>query len=610
MAMKSPLRWRILLFTAVPMVVLTLATIWIVHSTVSRRVHDRVEEDLRRAAAVFEDMLGERARQRGVTSDVIVRDPRFFSVLTLPGSHADPVYRNTVAGVARDFNTITHADLFEVIDVGGRAVASAGRDRAREVTRSELVRAAADGRQAHGVILAGKRHFEATATPVIAGGRIAGVLVVGTRIGQELAEKLRELTRSDVSFVSGGAVSGSTLARPADRAALLELLATPRDNAAAAELSELASADGLYLTLTRPLPGSRPVDRQFYAVQRSLRAETAFLGQIQANLAQLGFLAILIAIVAGLLISERITQPLQRIVRTAEEIERGNYDYPVSAGGHGQADEIGYLARRFDAMRQHERAYVRSLEEVARLKSEFIAVCSHELRTPISIIRGFQELLVHEVMGPLSEEQKKAVRAIGEGTVKLEKIADNATRMAQIEGERLVLTLDDHDVADLVKTAVRTATDEARGRRVNLTLETERDMPLLRVDGPRLIDAIANLVRNALRFTPDGGKVEVRTRWQEPWLDIEVVDDGIGIEPERQDHIFERGFVIRDSRNHHSSSTLEFNSAGLGLGLAIARGIVEAHGGTIAVESEPGHGSRFVVHLRPELAEEERREAA
>lgn len=606
--MKSPLRWRILLFTAVPMMVLTLATVWIVHGTVSRRVHVQVEEDLRRAAAVFEDMLGERAEQLGVTSGVIVRDPRFFSVLTLPGSHTDPVYRNTVAGVARDFNTITHADVFEVIDVDGRVVASAGAHRAPEAARSRLVRAAADGHQAHGVITAGKRHFQATATPVIAGGRIAGVLVVGAGIGQELAEKLRDLTRSDVSFVAAGAMSGSTLARSSDQTALLELLAAPRD--ASAEMSEMATADGQYLTLSRPLPGSRPVDRQSYAIQRSLQAETAFLRQIQASLAQLGFLAILIAIIAGLLISERITQPLQRIVRAAEEIERGNYDHPVSAAGTSQADEIGYLARRFDAMRQHERAYVHSLQEVARLKSEFIAVCSHELRTPISIIRGFQELLVHEVMGPLSEEQKRAVRAIGEGTIKLEEIADNATHMAQIEGERLVLALDDHDVSDLVKTAVRTATDEARGRRVNLTLEIERDIPLLRVDGARLTEALANLVRNALRFTPDGGRVEVRTRWLAPWLDIEVVDDGVGIEPERQAQIFERGFVVRDSRHHHSSTTLEFNSAGLGLGLAIARGIVEAHGGTIAVDSEPGHGSRFVVRLRPDLANEERREAA
>jgi signal transduction histidine kinase len=598
--MKSPLRWRILLFIAVPMVVLTLATIWVVHGTVSRRVHESVDEDLRRAAAVFEDMLGERAEQLRVTSDVIVRDPRFFSVLTLPGSHKDRVYRNTVAGVARDFNTITHADLFEVIDLAGGPVASVGRDRAPEVFRSELVRSAKRGKAAHGVLMAGDRHFQVTATPVIAGGRVAGVLVVGARIGQELAVKLRDLTRSDVTFVSNGALSGSTLDEESDRAALLRALDGP-----AAALSgpvELDGGHGPYLTLARALPGSRPADRQFYAVQRSLRAETAFLGSMQATLVQLGLLAILLAVVAGLLVSERITQPLQGIVRAAVEIERGNYDYPLTAEGRSH-DEIGYLARRFDMMRQRERAYVHTLEETARVKTEFISICSHELGTPISIIRGYQELLADSSMGPVSADQQKALRAIAEATDTLERIADDATRVAQIESERLVLHLDEHDVSELVKTAVHRVRDEAVGRSIQVTLETERHLPPVRVDGTRLAEAIAHLVRNAFRFTPDGGRVDVRTGWRDGWLEIEVADEGIGIPPEEHGRIFELGVALRDPLHHHSSATLAFRSAGLGLGLTIARGNIEAHGGTITVESEPGKGSRFLVRLRPEAAE-------
>src|SRR5687767_6581922 len=407
--MKSPPRWRILLVIAGPMAVLPLATIWVVHGTVSRRVHDSVEQDLGRAAAVFEDMLGERSEQLRVTSDVIVRDPRFFSVLTLPGSHKDPVYRNTVAGVALDFNTITHADLFEVIDLSGGPVASVGRDKAPQVFRSALVRSASEGKAAHGVLMVGKRHFQVTATPVIAGGRVAGVLVVGARIGQELAAKLRNLTRSDVTFVANGTISGSTLAEESDRTALLAALEGPEVSISG--LVELDGGNGSVLTLARPLPGSQPSDRQFYAVQRSLRAETAFLRSMQATLVQLGLLAFLIAIVAGLIVSERITQPLQRIVRAAEEIERGNYDHPLSVDARAH-DEIGYLARRFDLMRQRERAYVHSLEEVARVKSEFINVCSHELCTPISIIRGFQEMLGDGSMGEVNEHQQKALQAI------------------------------------------------------------------------------------------------------------------------------------------------------------------------------------------------------
>ncbi len=597
--MKSPLRRRILLFMAVPMVVLTLGALWVVHGTVSSRVHQAVEQDLRRAALVFEDMLGERAEQLRIAGAVIARDPRFFAVLTLPGSHRDAIYRNTVAGVAQDFNAITDADVLEVFDGAGKPVASVGRSHLRPGAAADLVAAARKGDTGYAVIAAGDRHYQVTATPVVAAGQVAGVLVVGAGIGPELAAKLRDLTRSDVSFIAGGALSGSTLTREADRDALLRAVQAATAGAPEAPV-ELAGAGDTYLTLLRPLPGARAGDAQSYAIQRSLKAETAFLREVQGALAQLGLLAVLLAVIAGLLVSERITQPLQRIVRAAEEIEQGNYDSPIAPGG---ADEIGYLARRFDAMRQHERAYVHSLKEVARLKSEFIAVASHELRTPISIIRGFQELLVHEVLGPLTEKQAMAVRAIGEGTVTLEKIADNATRVAQIEGERLVLCLGEHDVAELVRAAVRTASDEARGRKVHLTVELESHLPRVRVDGPRLTEALANLVRNGLRFTPDGGRVEVSARWVGPDLEFVVEDDGVGIPAERQDQIFERGFVVRDSRNHHSSTTLEFNSAGLGLGLAIARGIVEAHGGTIAVHSEPGRGSRFVVRMRPDVVE-------
>src|SRR5262245_5126959 len=469
---RSRLRWKIILFTALPLVALALGTIWMVDRNVSARVHRNLEEDLRRSAAVFEDMLYERAEQLRVASRVIVRDPRFFSVLTLPGSHSDPAYRNTVSGVARDFNAIAHADLLVVLDERGRPVASEGRLAAPGVQNAPFVKRALKGMASNGIVVAGRQHFQGTATPVIAGGRVVGVLVLGASIGQQLAEKLRSLTRSEVSFISGGSVSGSTLHSQEDRGTLLGFLTSPGPAGAvpgADGLVEIRGAEDTYLSLVRPIPGSSPEQEQTYAIQRSLEAETRFLRRIQEGLVQLGLLAVLAALIAGLLISERITTPINRIVHAASQIEQGNYDSPVNVSS---SDEIGYLAQRFDEMRQHERAYVRSLKEVARVKSEFISVASHELRTPISVIHGYQELLAHGSLGDLNEDQKKAVDAIGEGTSQLVRIADDATRIAQIEGERLVLALDDEDVTALLKQAVHGATAEARGRRVSVTLET------------------------------------------------------------------------------------------------------------------------------------------
>src|SRR6185369_5449648 len=227
LSVRISLRWKILLFTALPLVALALGTIWMVDRNISQRVHANLEEDLRRAAAVFEDMLDERAEQLRVPSRVIVRDPRFFSVLTLPGSHNDPAYRNTVAGVARDFNTIAHADLLVVLDEYGKPVASVGSENAPDVQETDFVRKALHGTATSGIVVAQPLHFQGTATPVIAGGRVVGVLVLGASIGQELAAKLRDLTRSQVSFVSAGALSGSTLTAEADRHALVTFLTTP-----------------------------------------------------------------------------------------------------------------------------------------------------------------------------------------------------------------------------------------------------------------------------------------------------------------------------------------------------------------------------------------------
>ena len=108
--MRFPLRWRILLFTVLPIVTVVVATLWMVNHRVSRRVRGSIEDDLRRSSAVFENMLESRARQLVIHGQVIAQDPRFFSVLTLPGGPEDAQARATVSGVARDFNTITDAD--------------------------------------------------------------------------------------------------------------------------------------------------------------------------------------------------------------------------------------------------------------------------------------------------------------------------------------------------------------------------------------------------------------------------------------------------------------------------------------------------------------------
>ena len=592
--MRIGLRPKILLLTVLTPVVLAVATVWIVHSNVSREVHTSIQDELRRASLVFESTLEARSEALGTAGQVIARDPRFFSILTLPGAHADPQYRATVQGVARDFNLITRADLFEVVDGQGRLLATVGRGSSTRGSRDPLVRAALEGRGASG-ILVGPADYQVTVTPVFAHGHVIGGLLLGARIGQPLARRLRDLTRSEVTFVSGRRSVGSTL-EDADREATLRALRgrARADSVPQSELLEIKAPSSTFLTLVRPIPDSNPAAPQYYVMQRSLEAETEYLTAMRNLLIQLGVLAVIIAILGGMAAAQRITAPIQRLVRAADEMERGDYQFPLEIKSR---DEFGHLAERFEEMRQREKVYVQSLEEVARMKTEFINVASHELRTPISIIRGFHDLFATGGLGPITPPQTKALEAIESSLVSLTRVAEDATKMAQIEGERLVLTIDDFDVSTVLRQGVADAIGDARKRELDVTIEVEPDLPPARMDGMRIAQAVCQLVRNAIRFTPDGGMIDVRAWREKDVLVIEVRDTGIGIPEEKARDLFDKSFMVRDSLHHHSSTKLEFNSAGLGLGLAIVRGIIEAHGGTISVESHISRGTTVSMRV-------------
>src|SRR5205823_1422175 len=215
--------------------------------------------------------------------------------------------------------------------------------------------------------------------------------------------------------------------------------------------------------------------------------------------------------------------------------------YALAVQSH---DEVGYLTARFLDMRQHQRTYVRSLEDVARAKSEFINLASHELRTPISIIRCYHELMADGQLGPTTPPQEQALQAIGESVATLTQIAENATTMAQIDSARLVLHREEHDAGDLIEQAVAVARAAATDRDVQVECEIDEALGPVDADGPQLTHAIAQLVSNGIRFTPDGGSVHVRAARVDDGWDIEVTDTGVSIPEERRVNIFDRAVTL------------------------------------------------------------------
>ncbi|MGH7741640.1 MAG: ATP-binding protein [Candidatus Eiseniibacteriota bacterium] len=609
MKVSLRLRGRILLFTVLPIAALTLATLWVVNRNITHQVEQGIRDDLRRASAIVESVLNGRVRALTLAGGVVVRDPKFFSALTLPGNWRDPEVRATVAGVARDFNSITKADLFDVLDSRGHVLASVGHEASDSEALGNMAASALRGNTVSGIMAGRGTLDQVLVLPVHAGGRVIGVLILGSEINAPLASELQNLTRSEVSFYAPGSVLASTLQRPSDRQAMTRAIVALGDLTDALPehgmLLDVRNAGQTQLTLIGRMPLSQEGSSQVFVMQRSLEQETAFLREMQVGLIELGVVALAIALAAGLLVAHRITAPVSQLVRGAEEMERGNYAYPVQVRS---ADELGYLAERFRDMREQQRTLVSNLAEVARVRSEFISVASHELRTPISVIRGFEELMEAGALGPVSPDQLEALFAIRNSVVTLSRIAEDATRMSQIESSGLQLSPSECDLRQRVLEAVEAARADGPGRRVEIVLDVPTDLGSAEIDGMRFSVAVANLVRNAIRFTPDRGRIEVRARRGPADFEVAVSDSGVGIEPERQQHLFDRSFMVRDSLHHHSSSRLEFNSAGLGMGLSIAAGIVQAHGGSLLVESTPGEGSVFTI-LIP-IVDASKREAA
>jgi two-component system, OmpR family, sensor histidine kinase VicK len=243
------------------------------------------------------------------------------------------------------------------------------------------------------------------------------------------------------------------------------------------------------------------------------------------------------------------------------------------------------------------------------MKSDFISIASHEILTPVTTIRAYADLMSEGATGPISEIQREGFLGIKKAAETLTRVSRDLTNMSLIDRRGLPLSLASGDVSALVEeVAVHTVTLAAeRNQTVSIAIEPELAYP--RVDPGYLKQAVSNLALNAVRFTRDGGSVEIGARRCLTGVEIYVTDTGIGIPKEDFGKIFAKIVELKDV-NLHSSGTTEFNSSGLGLGLSIARGIVEAHGGEIRVESEVGRGSTFTIILPTSPADADERSQA
>jgi GAF domain-containing protein len=232
--------------------------------------------------------------------------------------------------------------------------------------------------------------------------------------------------------------------------------------------------------------------------------------------------------------------------------------------------------------RKLEQAY-RELQEADRLKDELVQNVSHELRTPLTFIKGYVELLLEEDMGPINERQRESLSIVAEKTNMVTRLVSDIIFLEQIERESL--QLGPVQLADLARLALQGSEVTAAAAGIQLRLEVEPDLPPVNADRDRISQVLDNLLVNAIKFSPSGGHITVRLRRQGESVLASVTDTGIGIPEDQLQRVFERFYQV------DGSATRRFGGAGVGL--AIVKRIVEAHGGRIWVESALGQGSTF-----------------
>jgi two-component system phosphate regulon sensor histidine kinase PhoR len=237
-----------------------------------------------------------------------------------------------------------------------------------------------------------------------------------------------------------------------------------------------------------------------------------------------------------------------------------------------------------------EKAY-EELTFLDKMKSDFVAVASHELRTPLSIIKGYADAFQYGELGELSEIQMEKIRIINSRADQMTKIINDLLDLSRLEEGRLVGEKWPAPVEELVVNAVSEYQGEAGKAGLELDWEVENELPPVSVDVWRIHQVLENLIGNAVKFCPPGGRIEVRARRSEVpgMVEFEVKDTGPGIPPREQKRLFTKFYQVETDTTR--------SAGGMGLGLVISKGIVEGHGGRIWVESEPGKGSSFKFTL-------------
>jgi signal transduction histidine kinase len=455
------------------------------------------------------------------------------------------------------------------------------------------------------------RWYYFTAIPFVADDEIIGAIVIGTPI-ETIMPDLKETSLADVIIYgeNGQAIATTLPSQGEERAIFLNTISIP-----VATYQQVATSedfvDGENLSIG---------ERSYSLVRGKLKISDDLLGvfavvlssdyvvqtaAVNRNLYVVIFsLAMIFVILLGFLISRPIINPIFSLVNTSQAITGGDLDKRT---GITSRDEIGTLASSFDEMTARLQQRTLDLEksnldlekanqllaQMDRTKSSFINISAHELRTPLTLIQGYAYML--QQLAKENPNIETLAQGLMEGYDRMEEVVNSMLDVSKIDSQSLKISSANSKLSLIISKAKKPFESALEERHLELTTEGVDNLPVILADAELLHKVFYHLIMNAIKYTPDGGHISINGKTVEkpsrsPEVEIAVHDTGIGIAKENQDVVFEKFYQTGEVLMHSSGKT-KFKGGGPGLGLAIARGIVEAHGGRIWLES-PGYDEK------------------
>jgi len=284
----------------------------------------------------------------------------------------------------------------------------------------------------------------------------------------------------------------------------------------------------------------------------------------------------LAAVAVSLLVSSRIVTPVQQLADASQRIAAGHYTERVPVTGH---DELATLATQFNIMAEE-------LETVERRRVALIGDVAHELRTPLATLEGYTEGLLDGVVQPTPTTWAVLHDEVG----RLKRLVQDLQELSRAEAHQLPVSPSPQAPVDLVKRAVDRLMPQFTEKGIDLVVQVPAALPHVQADSDRIIQVLINLLGNALRYTPEGGRVMVAAEQTERVVAFHITDTGIGLAPDDLSHVFERFYRVDKARSRALG--------GAGIGLTIAQALVQAHGGQIwATSAGLGQGATFSFSL-------------